>query len=40
MSFRDELRAFFAGAPIQKRTADELRNMLKRIAENTGRCRR
>lgn len=35
MSFRDELRAFFAGAPIQKRTADELRNMLKRIAENT-----
>lgn len=35
MSFRDELRAFFAGVPIEQRSADELRAMLSRISENT-----
>lgn len=35
MNFRDELRAFFAGAPIQNRTVDDLRGMLQRIADNT-----
>lgn len=34
MNFREELRAFFAGAPIQNRTVEELRGMLQRIADN------
>ena len=35
MNFRDELRAFFAGVPLEQRNADELRAMLSRIAANT-----
>lgn len=35
MNFRDELRAFFAGVPLEQRNADELRAMLSRIADNT-----
>ncbi len=34
MNFREELRAFFAGVPIQNRTVEELRGMLQRIADN------
>lgn len=35
MNFRDELRAFFAGVPLEQRSVKELRDMLSRIADNT-----